>query len=258
MYMKAVAAGLFFGAALFGSAFAAQTGHDLLRESTLDYTQACATCGKSKEVNEKLVLVIGCPRAGTGYIWKVLRVCGIPVGHEKDGDQGIVSWLFTADTDRPAWGPNPVDYRFKHIFHQVRDPLKCIATMHLVVDRAWRYICREEPQIKLNEPLLVRCAKMWVYWNLKAEKKAEFTYRVEAIKSILPELSDHLGVKLDANLVKRVSTHTHSTEHNHVVTWKDLKDALEPDFYKKLVHLAKRYGYDVKEGLALMKEDAKS
>src|SRR5262249_53014521 len=96
MHMKVATAGLLFGAALFGSAFAAPSAEEILTESTLAYTQACATCGKSKEVNEKLVLVIGCPRAGTGYIWKVLRVCGIRVGHEKDGEGGIVSWLFAA------------------------------------------------------------------------------------------------------------------------------------------------------------------
>lgn len=217
--------------------------------------QGCSTCGKnkSKETKEKLVLVVGCPRSGTAYIWKVLRTNGIDVGHEKEREQGVVSWLFTADSNKPAWGPRPVDYHFQHIFHQVRDPLKCIATMHLVIDRAWRYICREVPEIKLEDPILVRCAKMWYYWNMKAEQKAEMTYRVEAIKSALPEMSRRLGVELDPEVLKRISKTTHSTDHPYVVTWKDLHDALEPNFYKQLLQLAKHYGYDVSGGMALLK-----
>ncbi|MCE5315888.1 MAG: hypothetical protein LLG04_00815 [Parachlamydia sp.] len=218
----------------------------------------CRRCtkGQANTLNERLVLVIGTPRSGTGYIWKVLRTCGIPVGHERDGDEGIVSWLFAVDSDNPAWGPKPVEYKFKHIFHQVRHPLKCIATMHLIVDRAWRYICREVPEINYNDPQLVRCAKMWVYWNLKAEKKAEMTYKVEAIKSAFPEMSRRLGVRLDSDQMKRVSTKTHSNEHDYVVTWKDLHEALEPGFYKKLLDQAKRYGYDVSAGYALIKQGA--
>ena len=240
---------LLFVAAAFSSASAGQPMRDLLKELS---PQACASCGKTEKFKEKMVVSDRLPTAGTGYIWKVLRVCGIIVGHEKEGDKGIVSWLFTADSDRPAWGPKPIDYNFKNIFHQVRHPLKCIATMHLVVDKAWRYICREEPQIKMKDPILVRCAKMWVYWNLKAEKKAEMTYRVEAIKEAFPEMSRRLGVKLNPDMMKRVSKRTHSTEHDYVVTWQDLHRALEPDFYKQLVLLAQRYGYDVKEGKALI------
>lgn len=216
----------------------------------------CGRCNKNR-VNapkERLFLVTGCPRSGTGYIWKVFRVCGLSTGHEKDGDDGIVSWLFASDSGNPAWGPKPSEYKFKHIFHQVRHPLKCIATMHLVIDKSWRYICREVPEIKYSEPLLVRCAKMWVYWNLKAEKKAEMTYRVEAIKAAFPEISKRLGMKLDADQMKRVSTKTHSNEHDYVVTWQDLHKALEPGFYKQLLDQAKRYGYDVSAGYALINQ----
>lgn len=138
----------------------------------IESLQGCDSCGgKKQEAKEKLVLVIGCPRSGTGYMWKVLSKCGVRVAHEREGQQGIVSWLFTADSADPAWGPKTTDYHFKHIFHQVRHPLKCIASMHLVVNKAWAYICREVPEIKRNDPDLVRSAKMWYYWNLKAERR---------------------------------------------------------------------------------------
>lgn len=226
----------------------------------------CSSCAKKRALNQVVkkpegirqrdLLVVGCPRSGTTFMNKVLNTYNVQVGHETDGKRGIVSWLFTANSKNPAWGPRPADYKFKHIFHQVRHPLKCIATMHLVVSKAWEYIAREVPEINLEESRLVCCAKMWVYWNLKAEKRAEMTYRVENIREALPDISQRIGTPLDPQILETISTKTHASKHNYVVTWEDLHNVLEPAFYKKLVLLAKRYGYQVEEGLALIRESS--
>lgn len=80
------------------------------------------------------------------------------------------------------------------------------------------------------------------------------TYRVEAIESVFKEMGNRLGQQLDPQILKEVSKKTHaSTDPSFVVTWEDLHAVLEPAFYKKLVLLAKRYGYDVKAGLDLIK-----
>ena len=48
MQMKSVAVGLLFGAALFGSASAAQSARDLLREATLDNNQSLRNLRKNQ------------------------------------------------------------------------------------------------------------------------------------------------------------------------------------------------------------------
>ncbi len=261
MYTRIFAIGV--AAALFGGVFSTISAAEIY----LNGIQAECPCRANKpggrqkpapkpqnqNVKEKLVLVIGCPRSGTLYATKALKHSGLDIGHEAMGSQGIVSWLFSADSSNPAWGPLPTDYHFKTIFHQVRHPLKCIATLHLIVPKSWDYVCREVPEIKRDEPILVRAAKMWVYWNLKAEKKAEMTYRVEAMAEAFPEMSRRLGVPLDLEALEALSKETHSKNHKVTVTWNDLHEALEPGFYQKLVNLAQRYGYDVTEGAALIR-----
>ena len=77
----------------------------------------------------------------------------------------------TVQSREQLWGPPSSNYRFKHIFHQVRHPLKTIASFHLANERSWRYVFKHIPEMKIHEKIIVRCAKYWVYWNLMAEEK---------------------------------------------------------------------------------------
>jgi hypothetical protein len=251
MDLRNFASGMVLGVFLLMSHFSTVQAVCPCQKKTKNSQPQAATF--KNQQSQKELLIVGCPRSGTIFAATVLRRCGgLDIGHEKIRSQGVVSWLFSANSAKPAWGPLPTKYQFKHVFHQVRHPLKCIATMHLVLPEAWEYICREAPEIKVDDPLLVRTAKMWVYWNLKAEKRAEMTYRVESMESILPEMGKRLGIALDLAVLKKISTTTHSRNSNFVVSWSDLAQALEPSFYKQLVLLAERYGYDVTEGKALL------
>lgn len=204
------------------------------------------------ERDERELLITGCARSGTAFIARVLRDCGLEVGHEKDSAYGIVSWPMTVNTPQRLWGPPSARYRFKHIFHQVRHPLKTIASFHLANELSWRYIFKHIPEIRLDDKMIVRCAKYWVYWNLKAEKRAEFTYRVEDIENALPEMSRRLGVPLDTKVLKNISKNYHQRPYHVHLTWEILHRTLKADLYTKVVRLAERYGYDVKEAIALM------
>ena len=129
----------------------------------------------------KNVLVIGCGRSGTAYISKFLKASGIDAPHEhRMGSDGCVSWLMTADVHWAPWGPLFRNYKFRHIFHQVRNPLKVIQSFYNVPPSAsWEWICKVIPEIKMFEPNLVKCAKYWFYWNRLAASRAEWTYRIE-------------------------------------------------------------------------------
>ena len=87
----------------------------------------------------------------------------------------------------------------------MRDPLKCIATcIWLWIEPGNIFAAKASDQIKRSDFSALR--KNVGLLEFKAEKKAEITYRVEAIKSVLPELNERLGVKLDLDKVKSVST----------------------------------------------------
>src|SRR5262245_26173589 len=138
---------------------------------------------------QSLVLFTGCPRSGMAYISTVFQKCGLDVRHETPGGTGIASWLLTVPLDNvPARGkfythyvPGLNQYRFQHIFHQVRDPLKTISSIAQDFRGSWQFISDLIPEIDPYHHPLYNSVKFWYYWNLKAEKLAEYTYRVEDI-----------------------------------------------------------------------------
>ena len=81
--------------------------------------------------------------------------------HEREGHFGVVSWAMTADSKRTPWGPGYDRYLFKHIFHQVRHPLKTIASAKNEPQRSWAFIKQFVPEINLDEPKVAKAAKYW-------------------------------------------------------------------------------------------------
>jgi hypothetical protein len=190
------------------------------------------------------LLITGCARSGTTYITYVLRNCGLNVDHEENAGYGIVSWPMAVDSSNSVWGPPSNRYRFKHIFHQVRHPLKAIASATTEPTRSWAYICQHCKNIKMHDKPLVKAAKYWYYWNLLAEKKAEWTYRIEDIENALDEMSRRLSIPLSKKALGRISKKTNSRRHASY-TWKDIKAAINPKLYAKILEMARRYGYNV-------------
>lgn len=195
----------------------------------------------------RLLLITGCARSGTAYIADFLKLNGLKIEHERDAPDGTVAWQMAVDSDGGAWCPGANHYTYKHTFHQVRDPLKTIASASHEPDKAWLYTCKYVPQIKMEDPPLVRAAKYWYYWNLQAEKKSEWTYRIENLENELPKMSKRLKFKLDKNLLEKVPKNTNHRGQTQVPTWKELKAILDPSLYKKIVRMAKRYGYTVRD-----------
>lgn len=198
-------------------------------------------------LRNRLLLITGCSRSGTSFTTLFLQANGLQVEHEIDGRDGIVSWIMAVDSKttpwETPWGPGSRDYRFKHIFHQVRNPLKTIASVSNEPFKAWKYITAYIPQIKMEDPPLVKAAKYWIYWNQKAEKKAEWTYRLEDIDKKVEEMSKRLGIPLNKELLAQIPKDTNTRHFTTQCTWTQLKTLLDADLYHKLTRLAKRYGY---------------
>jgi hypothetical protein len=195
----------------------------------------------------KLLLITGCARSGTTYITEVLRHCGLDILHEAEGQHGIVSWLMATRDYKTPYGPAFYNFCFKHIFHQVRDPLKTMSSLTTENRKAWLFVQKHTPQIKQKDPLIVKCAKYWYYWNKKAEAKAEWTYRVEDIENALEEMGRRIGVHLDKEAIKKVGVTVNHRRRAVEYTWEDVKAALSPQFYAKFIILVRKYGYAVPE-----------
>lgn len=196
-----------------------------------------------KRIVERELLITGCARSGTAYISNILQQCGLRIGHEKTQKDGVSSWIMCVNTKHVPWA---VDSRrrlqFTHIFHQVRHPLKVISSVQTEGRPSWKYIIKHVPEIKWEDSPLVKGAKYWYYWNLKAETQAEWTYRVEQLDEVWDEFCSRLGKKLDRSQLEQVPHNVNARSHQEV-TWEDLQQQLDPDLYQKIRELAQKYGY---------------
>ena len=96
-----------------------------------------------KTVLSKHLLVTGTGRCGTHFMSKALSKAGLDIPHERVGEHGTSSHFFATDSDwypmfthdddiKAHIGERKSDYRFRHIIHMVRDPLKCIHSINAV------------------------------------------------------------------------------------------------------------------------------
>lgn len=198
---------------------------------------------------EKFLLIVGTARSGTFYVTKLMKECGIFIRHEYYGDDGVCSWLMVAETNNTPWGPGRVGYTFTHILHQIRNPLKCMSSIYTTEPyEAWKYVLENTPEITWRDPKVVRCAKYWYYWNLKAEKLAEFSYAVEDIENQWEKIEQVLGMKLDKSSLDRLPKDVNTRGgHQMEFTWKMLKAELDPTLYKQIQTMAKKYGYPLED-----------
>lgn len=228
--------------AAFANLCGENSGIDFVEEELDSSWEAKGVLPPTKPIH-KLVLVTGCARSGTTFIAEVLQHCGLNVVHEAAGKDGIVSWLMAARDTHTPYGPGYYNYRFKHIFHQVRDPLKTMASLTTEHAKAWQFVMKHTPQIKAEDPMIVKCAKYWYYWNKRAEAKAEWTYRVEDIENALEEMGRRMGIHLDKEAIHKVRKTINHRERTVEYTWAEVKANLSPTRYKKLIDLARKYGY---------------
>jgi hypothetical protein len=198
-------------------------------------------------LKKRKLLITGCARSGTAYITKFLKINNLNVKHEIDGKYGIVSWLMAADSYKAPFGPGANNFLFEHIFHQVRHPLKTIASASNEPSNSWRYIKKYIPQINKTDPKIVKAAKYWYYWNLLAEIKAEWTYRIEDIENQVDEMSLRLNVPLDSSLLEKIPKNANTRNYKDAYTWSDLKKAIDEELFYNIIEMATRYGYEVEE-----------
>jgi hypothetical protein len=197
----------------------------------------------------KTLLITGCARSGTNYITKALKKTGILIGHESVRRDGVSSWLMAVDAQQVPEGDPRSDYKFDHVFHQVRHPLKAISSLyftHLPGNPTWEYILEHAPEIQADDSHFVKCAKYWYYWNLKAEEEAEWTYRIEDIDQLWDEFGQRIRKKINRKEVEAIPKDANSLGPRECdFTWADLKTQIDEDLYFNIQNLAEKYGYSL-------------
>lgn len=197
---------------------------------------------------ERLVLITGCGRSGTTFIAKSLTSAGLDVRHEYLGKDGSASWYMNVESTNAPYGcRSTVGLRFTHIFHQVRHPLKTIASINYSSHASsFAYVAAYVPEIDLtHDSRLVQSAKYWYYWNLLAEAKAEWRYRIEDIDSVWDEMSQRLGVFLDRSVLSQQSRKTNTRGDTGGLTWMQLQAEIPADLFANIQSMALRYGYSI-------------
>lgn len=196
---------------------------------------------------KKILCIIGCGRSGTNFSNQYFENLGLKIGHEKLKKNGISSWCLVPNTTERLWGPSWQDIKHfdKSVFHQVRHPLKVISSLQTITTKSWDFISKFIP-IKKQDCLILKAMKYWYYWNLLAEKKAIYTYKVEDIDKELDKIFQVASFKMpeDKNdILKKISRKVNTRKHSSL-TWKDLEKE-DKELTRKIKSLAKRYGYKV-------------
>lgn len=201
--------------------------------------------GSMSAGEENRFLITGCARSGTLFMTQVLIKCGLKVKHECRAEDGVVSWLMAVDSEKTPYGPPYKAEDYAYIFHQVRCPLKTIASVYSnEPPDSWAFIEEHLPQIHHKDSKLVKCVKYWIYWNKAAEEKALFTYRLEDAEEALAKMSIVLGRELSPEALKLVPKDTnHRLDYIVFYDWKYMEELLPKPLFLEFKKAAVRYGY---------------
>jgi hypothetical protein len=195
---------------------------------------------------EAELLIIGCGGSGTHYTSTCFQISGLDLTHEKFGKYGCIGWPLTVGPFNFDGTPLPNMQTCRRIFHQVRNPLHVIACWsQLDLDHsAWIFVRKHIPEINKDDSSFVQSAKYWYYWNLIAESKAEWRFKVEDFSLLLNEFNERLYISLDEKAILTISTNTGTWAGNKkTITWDDLKINLQNDLYENIRNMAIRYNY---------------
>lgn len=179
-------------------------------------------------------LITGCGRSGTTYITKVLQNNGVPAFHERCDADCAVSWKLLFEKDRKK--------HYQVVLHQIRNPLDCISSMTTAGANSWKFIQNRIPEISPADPIIVKSAKYWYYWNKRAESISSLSYPIEHLSTYLPAINRLLKIDIKYETLTQISNTTNTRKHCSI-TWEYLRKNLPKELFNNIQAYAKKYGY---------------
>lgn len=225
-------------------------------------------------LKERSLLIVACGRSGTLYVCRLFRKIGIDLGHEHVGKFGCCSMYFVPNHSDFSIvnhgqkvpihkGESKQDFKFEHIWHQVRHPLPTIDSLAKAFTQKVRLWTHEALGVPLPGTSGKRRCKMedkihwamhyWVINNRLCEAQSEWTYRLEAIP--WEQMLDRIGIEQIP--IPDVSTTTNRSlrfamrskaqvkeikKHIHDTQWNTLR-RINRDLAEEIKEMAVAYGY---------------
>jgi len=187
-----------------------------------------------------MLLITGSGRSGTAYITRVLQRCGLDVKHEAVGKDGSVSGFYCFEAKSYPGKHKTPRPKFDVILHQVRDPLKTIASVTTGRNRDWS---QQFVDVEHDASPLRWACYYWLTWNREAERQALWTYRIEELSTAWETLRSVLDFDTDyASATFNVPLTVNAREHA-AITWRAVQNAA-PEIYDSIRAMADRYGYE--------------
>lgn len=199
------------------------------------------------------LLILAHMRSGTGYISKLCQAFSLDVQHENAmGRDGLSTWLF-AVYSKPPWGPYPRGYRFNHVLHMTRYPLRVIASS---VYAAETWATEDVDQVFGIDPAanpIRRGVERYLHTHERILKRwhPDARFQVEHAETFLPAWLDQR--RLLRAQRRRLPPHnvnawgqmmrTYKTARLPL-TWPVIAAACPAALVRSLRALAKEYGYD--------------
>ena len=184
-------------------------------------------------------LILAYPRSGTVYTAKIVKAHGIEFGHEDQNPEnqidGTISFLELNNT-----------CEFDVVLHQLRDPLKTISSAtKVLVPRSCRrlYGLLNIDKADQKKSKLYRTMLTWLRFNERAEKVAEWRYRIEDIDEVYPELCRRLEIKPKKKGFPPRNRLVNSRPHP-MLNWSDL-DKENFVLSQRIKEKARQYRYNV-------------
>lgn len=194
-----------------------------------------------------MLLITGTPRSGTHYTARLLQALGLEVGHETVGRDGAVSWkhittgTFEVNKKRRRRVQHIDSEGFTTVLHQVRHPLRTIASMQTLGEATWAYMAKFTSMTG-DEPVLRRAMIAYLEWNRLIEKRAAWCFRIEHFEQVFPEFCRRLGLLEQPLPQLTVGARDSRTKRYSPVTWDDLA-RVDGDLAERVRRRAVVYGY---------------
>jgi len=190
----------------------------------------------------KRILITGCPRGATKYIFVLLRTLGHDVLFEKKGNHFTASWkhIKSGYFENPC-AENNIENNFDKIIHQVRHPLLVIASMTTLWTMSMNYIGKfvDLPDEIINQNNTVKnCMVSYKFWNEEIEKKASWRYKIETLPEVYEEWCKQLEIPIKPlPKIGKVNTRKHLD-----LSWEYLEKSDE-QLAGEIKIMARKYGY---------------